>query len=80
MPAGVELEVLIDRLEDPEPEMAFGEKLAVAPEGKPDMPRVTLPVKPPDGATLTLYVVPVPESMLREAGVTVTEKSDWVVT
>lgn len=54
MPVGAELEVFTVKVEDPEPETEAGEKLAVAPEGKPVTLKPTFPVNPLDAVTLTL--------------------------
>jgi hypothetical protein len=54
VPAGVEPEVFTDRLEDPEPVTELGLKLAVAPDGNPVMLKLTFPVNPTEGVTLTL--------------------------
>ncbi len=35
-------------------------KVAVTPVGKPETERLTLPVKPPDGVTVTVLLVLVP--------------------
>ena len=58
VPTGVFAPVVTDRVEDCDDVFVMltdaGLKLAFAPAGKPLMPRDTLPVKPPDGATVTL--------------------------
>ena len=46
--------MLTDRVEDPEPVTELGLKLAVAPEGNPVTLKVTFPVNPLEGVTLTL--------------------------
>ena len=51
---GVELDVFTDSVEDPEPVTEFGLKLAVAPEGNPLTLKVTFPLNPLEGVTLTL--------------------------
>jgi len=51
---GVELEVLTDSVEDPEPVTELGLKLTVAPEGNPVMLNATFPLNPLEGVTLTL--------------------------
>ena len=43
-------------------------KLAVTPAGRPDAERLTLPVKPPDGVTVTVLLPLVPCVTLRLAG------------
>jgi hypothetical protein len=50
----VEPLVLMVSVEEPEPVTAVGLKLAVAPEGNPLTLKLTVPVKPPVGATLTV--------------------------
>jgi hypothetical protein len=52
VPATVALEVEIVSVEVPELEIEAGEKLAVAPEGKPVADRPTLPAKPFWGVTV----------------------------
>ena len=42
----------------------LGLKLAVAPPGNPLTLKVTAAVKPPEGAMLTVYVVPAPWTMV----------------
>ena len=54
MPNAVELEVFTVKVEDPELETVAGVKLAVAPVGNPVTLKLTLPVNPPEGVTLTL--------------------------
>jgi hypothetical protein len=40
-------------LEDPEPVTEAGLKVALAPTGNPVALKVTIPLKPPDGVTVT---------------------------
>ena len=54
MPSGVAVEVLTVKVEDPELETEAGVKLAVAPVGNPVTLRLTLPVNPLEGVTLTV--------------------------
>jgi hypothetical protein len=54
VPVGVELEVFTAKVEDPEPETELGVKLAVAPEGNPVTLKLTFPVNPLEGVTLTV--------------------------
>ncbi len=54
MPVGVEPEVCTVKVEDPEPETEPGPKLAAAPEGNPLTLKLTFPVNPLDGVTLTV--------------------------
>jgi len=51
---GVKLEVVTDRVEDPELGTELGVKLAVAPEGNPVTVKDTFPLNPPEGVTVTL--------------------------
>ena len=55
--------------------IGFGLNVALAPEGRPLALKVTLPVKPPDGVTVAVYVVPLPGVTVREDGVAEMEKS-----
>jgi hypothetical protein len=54
VPGGVELEVLTAMVVEPEPETEVGEKLAVAPEGNPATLKLTIPLNPFEGVTLTV--------------------------
>jgi hypothetical protein len=47
VPASDELDVVMVRVEEPEPVTDVGLKLPVAPDGKPVTPRLTVPLKPP---------------------------------
>jgi hypothetical protein len=40
---------------DPEPVTEAGLKLPVTPDGNPDTPKLTAPLKPLSGATVTVY-------------------------
>lgn len=51
---GVELVVVMVRVEEPELLIEAGLKLAVAPAGKPPALRATAPVNPPCGVTVTV--------------------------
>ena len=53
----------------------MGPKLAVAPPGNPLRLKVTAAEKPPEGAMLTVYVVPAPYATLWEAGTAERAKS-----
>jgi hypothetical protein len=75
VPVCIELEVFTVRVEDPEPATEVGEKLAVAPEGSPVTLKLTFPLNPTDGVTLTLKVVLFPRETTREVGVAVSEKA-----
>ena len=48
------------RVDVPEPATDVGLKVAVVDDGKPPTLKVTLPVKPPDPVTVTVYVVLAP--------------------
>jgi hypothetical protein len=54
VPAGVELNVLMASVEDPNPLMVTGLKLPVAPAGNPLTLRFTVPENPPEAATFTV--------------------------
>jgi hypothetical protein len=41
-------------VEDPEPVTELGLKVAVAPEGRPDTLKVTVPLNPLEGVTVTV--------------------------
>ena len=56
------------------PVIGFGLKGAVAPEGSPLTLKFTLPVKPPDGLTVAVKLVPLPCVMVRDDGVAEMEK------
>jgi hypothetical protein len=43
-------------------------KLAVTPEGKPEADKVTLPVNPPEGVTVTVLLPLLPWTIVRLAG------------
>src|SRR5262249_50826315 len=52
--AGVEVEVVTVRVEEPDPPIEAGLKLPLAPEGSPLALRETVPPKPPFGLMLTV--------------------------
>ena len=54
VPAGVVVLVATVMEEEPEPITDGGLKLAVAPAGNPLALNVTIPVKPPEGVTVTV--------------------------
>lgn len=58
MPGSVVLAVLTVRVDVAK--VGFGLKLAVAPTGRPVALNMTLLLKPPEGVTVTVYVVLVP--------------------
>ena len=51
---GVELEVLTAMVEEPEPETEGGVNVAVAPGGKPLTVKLTFPLNPLEGVTVTV--------------------------
>ena len=53
-PVGVVLAVVTVIVEEPDVVTEVGLKLALAPLGNPLAPKVTVPLNPPDGVTLTL--------------------------
>ncbi len=62
-------------VELPEPATETGLKLPPAPEGKPLILKLTVPVNPLEGATATVYMALVPGFTLTEEGVALMEKS-----
>lgn len=75
VPAGVEVLVLTDMVDDPEPVTEVGLKLALAPEGNPLTLKPTDPAKPPDPVTVAVYEVFPPAVNVAEAGVAEIVKS-----
>ena len=64
------------RVELPEPPVTeAGAKLALAPVGSPLALRLTVPVKPPLGVIVEVYVVALPACTVCDAGVALTAKS-----
>src|SRR3954447_12185469 len=63
------------RVDVPEPVRAAGAKLAVVQVGSPVTLRFTAPANPPEGVTVTEYVVLAPRATVRELGETPMEKS-----
>jgi hypothetical protein len=53
----------------PEPLTEVGLKLAVNPAGRPLTVKVTVPVNPPEGVTVTVYVAEPGSLIVREPGV-----------
>lgn len=74
-PAGVDVEVVTDRVELPEPATEVGLKAPVAPPGNPLTLKLTAPVKPPDGVTVAVYEAPAPAVTVCELGVAERVKS-----
>ncbi|MDD5322266.1 MAG: hypothetical protein PHD43_16965 [Methylococcales bacterium] len=60
---------------DPVPVTVVGLKLADAPVGSPPALKPTVPLKPPEGATVTVYVVLAPAATDCVPGVAESEKS-----
>ena len=54
VPAGVDVLVVTDMVEEPEPATEAGLKLALAPAGKPLALKLTLPVNPPAPVTVAV--------------------------
>ena len=54
LPVGVVLAVVTVMVDEPDVVTDVGVKLAVAPAGSPLTPKVTVPVNPPDGVTVTV--------------------------
>ncbi len=54
VPDGVDVLVVTDMVEEPEPATEAGLKLALAPAGKPLALKLTVPVKPPDPVTVAV--------------------------
>ena len=52
-----------------------GLKLGVTPEGRLPAVRFTVPVNPARGVTVTVYCADEPGMMVRDCGLTLTEKS-----
>ncbi len=63
------------RVDEPEPVTATGTKLAEVQMGSPVTLRLTVPVNPPEGVTVTEYVVLAPRATVWELGETPMEKS-----
>ena len=83
MPLGVDEDVLMDRVEVPEPEMDGGAKDGKVPLGNPVTLRLTAPLNPAEPVTVTLKEARLPALTLAEPGETDSEKSelacDWTV-
>lgn len=75
MPAAVDVVVLTVSVELPDPTTDVGLKLAEAPVGNPLTLKLTVPLNPPDPASLTEYVVPAPAVTVWLAGEAATLKS-----
>src|SRR5882762_7102322 len=75
MPAVVVVAVVTVIVDEPDVVTDVGLKLADAPLGNPLALNVTVPVNPPDGVTVAVYVVLAPWTTVCEAGVAETEKS-----
>ncbi len=75
MPAGVELDVPIERLDDEPDDTELGENVAVAPVGKPVAASETVCDEPDVVAVETVVDVLLPAVTLAEVGATEIEKS-----
>jgi hypothetical protein len=75
VPLGIEREVTISKVADPDPATYVGEKVAVAPAGRPVRLRLTVSLNPPMPVMVTLYEVLFPALTLFEPGETPIEKS-----
>jgi len=53
---GVDVDVVTVIVELPEPFTEVGLKMALAPDGRPDAPKVTMPLKPFCGVTVIVLV------------------------
>jgi hypothetical protein len=67
--------VAIDSVVVPEPDIETGLKVPVAPDGKPDAPKLIVPVNPFIGVAVTVYSVPAPFETVWDAGDIASEKS-----
>ena len=80
MPLVVLLLVEIVRVDWPEVLTDDGLKVGVAPLGNPLKLNLTIPVKPPEGVTVTEYVVLLPRLTVLELGLAASEKFAGVAT
>jgi len=78
LPVGVLAVVVMVSVELPEVLIDAGEKEGDAPAGKPVAVKLTVPAKPFNAATVTVYVALPPEMMEVVEGVTLTVKSGAV--
>jgi len=62
-------------VDDPEPFTEAGANAPPAPAGSPVRLNDTVPVKPPEGVTVAVYVVLAPCATVREEGVAANPKS-----
>ena len=53
----------------PDPDVEDGNKTPVAPDGNPDTPKLTVPLKPFSAVTVSVYAVPFPALTLCVPGV-----------
>ena len=74
VPVGVVEAVEIVKAEDPEEVMEAGEKIALAPAGRPAADRLTIPAKPFWGVTVVVTTPLVPAINVLEVGVTASPK------
>jgi hypothetical protein len=83
LPGATPTVVLIVSVVEPEPLTVVGVKVGVAPAGRPDTPKLTVPLKPFVALVVTVYETLLPAVTVAEAGETPTEKSgggDVIVT
>jgi ABC-type enterobactin transport system permease subunit len=80
VPLGVLFLVVIFRLEEPEVVTEDGLNVPVAPLGNPLTLNPTVPVNPPEGVTVTVYVVLFPRLTVLELGEAEIEKSGVATT
>jgi hypothetical protein len=65
--------VLIVSVVEPDLLTEVGLKVPVAPDGNPDTPKLTVPVKPLSGVTVTVYDMGLPTTTACDGGDTATE-------
>src|SRR5439155_512304 len=75
VPVGVDVDVVTVSVEPPPARTAAGEKVPLAPAGRPASENVTVCALPDVTSVLTLYVVPSPRRMPLLDGVAAIEKS-----
>ena len=74
---GVDVDVVTVIVELPEPVTEVGLKLELAPDGRPDAPKVTMPLKPFCGVTVIVLVPLAPRVTVRLLGDAERLKFDW---
>ena len=75
VPRGVFRCVVTVITEEPDPATDGGLKLALTPRGSPLALNVTVPANPPEGVTVTVYVVLWPRTTVCEGGAALSVKS-----